>query len=44
MVKHTQTIRREFADELSGRVRPFCEVGLKGLKIIKTKTLKSKRM
>ena len=27
MVKHTQTIRRQFADELSERIWPFCEIG-----------------
>ena len=27
MVKHTQTIRRQFADELIERVSPFCGIG-----------------
>ena len=27
MVKHTQTIRRQFADELYEYVSPFCGVG-----------------
>ena len=27
MVKHTQTIRRQFADELFECVRPFYEIG-----------------
>ena len=27
MVKQTQTIRRQFADELFECVRPFCEIG-----------------
>ena len=27
MVKHTQTIRRQFADELFVCVWPFCEIG-----------------
>ena len=27
MVKHTQTIRRQIADELFECVRPFCEIG-----------------
>ena len=27
MVKHTQTIRRQFADELFECVWPFCEIG-----------------
>ena len=31
MVKHTQTIRRQFADELIDCVGPFCESALKGL-------------
>ena len=29
MVKHTQTIRREIADELFECVWPFCESGVK---------------
>ena len=29
MVKHTQTIRRQFADELFECVWPFCEIGSK---------------
>ena len=28
MVKHTQTIRRQFADELFECAWPFCETGL----------------
>ena len=32
MVKHTQTIRRQIANELFGCVRPFYGVGAKGLK------------
>ena len=31
MVKHTQTIRRQIADELFECVWPFCGVALKGL-------------
>ena len=31
MVKHTHTIRRQFADELFENVWPFCELALKGL-------------
>ena len=27
MVKHTQTIRRQIADELFERVWPFCGIG-----------------
>ena len=27
LAKHTQTIRRQFADELFECVRPFCAVG-----------------
>ena len=27
MVKHTQTMRRQFADELFERVWPFCDIG-----------------
>ena len=27
MVKHTQTIRRQFAEELFECVWPFCEIG-----------------
>ena len=27
IVKHTQTIRQEFADELFECVWPFCEIG-----------------
>ena len=30
MVKHTQTIRRQIADELFECVRSFCVIGLKG--------------
>ena len=29
MVKHTQTIRRQIADELLECVWPFCEIGTK---------------
>ena len=29
MVKHTQTIRRQIADELFECVWPFCEIGTK---------------
>ena len=29
MVKHTQTIRRQIADELFECVWPFCEIGAK---------------
>ena len=29
MVEHTQTIRRQIADELSECVWPFCEIGAK---------------
>ena len=32
MVKHTQTIRRQFADELFEYVWPFCEIGAKRVK------------
>ena len=32
MVKHSQTIRRDFADELFECVWPFCEVGVKRVK------------
>ena len=31
MIKHTQTIRRQFADELFECVWPFGGLGLKGL-------------
>ena len=34
MVKHTQTIRRQFADELFECVRPFCHIGTQNVKII----------
>ena len=27
MVKHTQTVRRQFADEVSEYVWPVCEIG-----------------
>ena len=29
MVKHTQTIRRQIADELFKFIWPFCEIGAK---------------
>ena len=32
MVKHTQTIRRQIADELFECVWPFCEIGGKRVK------------
>ena len=32
MVKHTQTIRQQIADELFECVRPFYEIGTKGFK------------
>ena len=32
MAKHTQTIRRQIADELLECVRPFCEIGAKRVK------------
>ena len=35
MVKHTQTICRQFADELFECVWPFCEIGAEGLDWIK---------
>ena len=31
MVKHTQIIRQQFADELFECVWPFCEIGAKGV-------------
>ena len=31
MVKHTQTIRRQIADELFERVWPFCGIGAQRL-------------
>ena len=31
MAKHTETIRRQIADELFERVWPFCEIGAKRL-------------
>ena len=34
MVKHTQTIRRQTADELFERVWPFCEIGAKRVKAV----------
>ena len=33
MVKHTQTICRQIADELFECVRPFCEIGAERVKI-----------
>ena len=33
MVKHTQTIRRQIADELFECVWPFCETGTKRVKV-----------
>ena len=33
MVKHTQTIRRQFVDELFECVWPFCGISVKGLKL-----------
>ena len=33
MVKHTQTIRRQLADELFECVWPFCGIGALGVKI-----------
>ena len=33
MVKHTQTIRRQFADELFECVWPFCDIGAQRLSI-----------
>ena len=35
MVKHTQTIRRQIADELSECVLPFCAIGAKRARIYK---------
>ena len=32
MVKHTQTIRRQFVDELFECVGPFCEIGAQRFK------------
>ena len=32
MVKHTQTIRRQFAEELFECVRPFCGIGAEMVK------------
>ena len=32
MIKHTQTIRRQIADEMFECVWSFCEVGAKGVK------------
>ena len=34
MVKHTQTIRRQIADELFECVWPFCEIGGKTVKVM----------
>ena len=34
MAKHTQTIRRQIADELFECVRPFCEFGAYRVKIL----------
>ena len=34
MVKHTQTIRRQTADELFERVWSFCEIGAKRVKAV----------
>ena len=34
MVKHTQTIRRQIADELFECGWPFCEIGAKRVNII----------
>ena len=34
MVKHTQTIRRQIADELFESVSPFCEIPAKRVKAI----------
>ena len=43
MVKHTQTIRRQIADELFEFAWPFCEIGAKRVKIYsQTITLKTK--
>ena len=33
MVKHTQTIRRQFAEELFECVWPFCNIGTEKVKI-----------
>ena len=33
MVKHTQTIRQQFGEELFECVWPFCGVGAKGLNV-----------
>ena len=32
MVKHTQTIRRQFADEMFECVWPFCDIGAERVK------------
>ena len=32
MVKHTQTIRRQFADELFKSAWPFCDIGAQMVK------------
>ena len=33
MVKHTQTIRRQIAEELFEYIWPFCEIGVKRVKL-----------
>ena len=33
MLKHTQKIRRQIADELFEYVWPFCEIGVKWVKL-----------
>ena len=40
MVKHTQTIRREIADELFGRVLPFCGIRAQRVKEYYEKSVK----
>ena len=34
MIKHTQTIRRQIADELFEFVWPFCEIVAKSVKML----------
>ena len=43
MVKHTQTIRRQFADELTECVWPFVILALKGLKKINSESFRNLR-
>ena len=40
MIKHTETIRRQFADKLFECVWPFCEIGASGDKNVFMRVLR----